>query len=156
MSLLDLFRQEYVKGKVVDKYSLKNGNIGLIIDDYGTHKRYHVEFRDGYKGPSAENLFGIVKDPFSKKTEYLDKLIIRSSKNWRLERMPIVDRCILRLGVFEIFFMEDIPPKVSIDEAVELGKKFGTEDSGAFINGVLDNIFNKLKPKGQISYKKRR
>mgnify|MGYP001827234277 CR=1 FL=1 len=75
MSLLDLFRQEYVRGKVVDKYGLKNGNIGLIIDDYGTQKRYHVEFRDGYKGPSAENLFGIVKEPFSKKTEYLDKLI---------------------------------------------------------------------------------
>ena len=71
MSLLDLFRQEYVRGKVVDKYSLKNGNVGLIIDDYSTHKRYHVEFRDGYKGPSAENLFGIVKEPFSKKTEYL-------------------------------------------------------------------------------------
>ena len=75
MSLLDIFRQEYVRGKVIDKYILKNGNIGLIIDDYSTHKRYHVEFRDGYKGPSAENLFGILKEPFSKKTEYLDKLI---------------------------------------------------------------------------------
>ena len=75
MSLLDLFRQEYVRGKVVDKYSLKNGNVGLIIDDYNSNERYHVEFRDGYKGPSAENLFGMVKEPFSKKTEYLDKLI---------------------------------------------------------------------------------
>jgi hypothetical protein len=75
MSLLDLFRQEHVRGNVVDKYGLKNGNIGLIVDDYGTHKRCHVECRDGYKGPSAESLFGIVKEPFSKKTEYLDKLI---------------------------------------------------------------------------------
>ena len=75
MSLLVYFRQEYVKGKVVDKCSLKNGNIGLIIDDYGAQKRYHVEFRDGYKGPSAENLYGLMKEPFSKKTEYLDKLI---------------------------------------------------------------------------------
>ena len=75
MSLLDLFRQEHVRGKVIDKYGLKNGNIGLIIDDYSTHKRYHVEFRDGYKGPGVENLFGIVKEPFSNKTEYLDKLI---------------------------------------------------------------------------------
>lgn len=75
MSLLDYFRQEYVSGKVVDKYSLKNGNVGLVIDDYSSHKRYHVEFRDGYKGPSAKNLFGIVKEPFSEKTEYLDKLI---------------------------------------------------------------------------------
>ena len=79
MSLLDYFRQEYVKGKVVDKYSLKNqfqnGNIGLIIEDYNSHDRYHVEFKDGYKGPRAENLFSLVKDPFSNKTEYLDKLI---------------------------------------------------------------------------------
>ena len=75
MSLLDLFRQEYITGKVMDKYSLSNGNIGIIIDDDSTHKRYHVEFRDGYKGPGIENLFGIVKDPFSNKTEYLDKLI---------------------------------------------------------------------------------
>jgi hypothetical protein len=75
MSLLDFFRQEYIRGKVIDKYSLVNGNIGVIIDDDSTHKRYHVEFRDDYKGPGIENLFGIVKEPFSNKTEYLDKLI---------------------------------------------------------------------------------
>jgi hypothetical protein len=75
MSLLDLFRHEYIKGTVIDKYSLNNGNIGVIIDDDSSHKRYHVEFRDGYKGPAVENLFGLVKEPFSNKTEYLDKLI---------------------------------------------------------------------------------
>ena len=75
MSLLDYFRQETVRGKVVGKYSLKNGNIGLIVDDYNSRERYHVEFKDGYKGPRAENLFGLIKDPFSEKTEYLDKLI---------------------------------------------------------------------------------
>ena len=75
MSFIDYFRQEYVRGKVDDKYSLKNGNVGLIIDDYSTHKRYHVEFRDGYKGPSIDNLYGILKEPFSEKTEYLEKLI---------------------------------------------------------------------------------
>ena len=74
MSLLDFLRQEYVRGKVVDKYSLANGNVGLIIDDDSTHKRYHVEFRDGYRGPGVENLFGLT-EPFSGKTEYLDKLI---------------------------------------------------------------------------------
>jgi hypothetical protein len=75
MSLLNYFRQETVRGKVVDKYNLKNGNIGLIIDDYNSHERYHVEFRDGYKGPRAENLFGLMKEPFSEKSEYLDRLI---------------------------------------------------------------------------------
>ena len=61
-----------------------------------------------------------------------------------------MDRNILRIGVFEILFMKDIPPKVSIDEAVELGKKYGTEDSRVFINGVLDNIYNILNLEGVI------
>jgi hypothetical protein len=73
--MLDLLRQEYLKGKVVDKYSLGNGNIGLVIDDNSSHKRYHVEFKDGYKGPAVENLFGIIKEPFSAKTEQLGRLV---------------------------------------------------------------------------------
>ena len=137
--------------------------------ELATQVLFHMEFSPG----EPDDVFHLICESFrasmsirafSKKLvygvcenkEHLDSLISRSSKNWRLERMPYVDKCILRLGVFEIFFMEDIPPKVSIDEAVELGKKFGTEDSGAFINGVLDNIFNKLKPKGQVSDMKRR
>ena len=75
MSILDIFRQEYVQGKVVDKYRLNNGNLGLIVEDAATHRRYHVEFRDGYNGPSTENLFGLLKEPFAGKTEYLDHLV---------------------------------------------------------------------------------
>ena len=75
MSLLDLFRHESVNGKVVDKYRLENGNLGLIVEDAATRRRYHVEFRDNYKGPSSENLFGLLKEPFAGKTEYLDKLV---------------------------------------------------------------------------------
>ena len=75
MSLLDLLRQEYVQGKVVDKYSLRNGNIGLVLEDGNKGNRYHVEFRDNYKGPSLDNLFGLLKEPFSGKTEQLDRLI---------------------------------------------------------------------------------
>ena len=74
----------------------------------------------------------------------LDKLIGESSKNWRLERIAKVDRSILRLAVYELLYREDIPPKVSLNEAVDLGNKFGTDESGAFINGVLDNIYNTL------------
>ena len=75
MSVLDVFRQEYVNGKVVDKYQLKNGNLGLIVEDAATRRRYHVEFRDNYKGLSSENLLGLLKEPFGGKTEYLDKLV---------------------------------------------------------------------------------
>jgi len=80
----------------------------------------------------------------------LDRLISRSSKNWRLDRMSRVDRNILRMGVYEILFLKDVPPKVSIDEAVDIGKKYGTEDSGPFINGILDNIYTQLKREGAI------
>ena len=64
--------------------------------------------------------------------------------------MSRVDRAILRLGAFEILAMADIPSKVSIDEAVELGKTYGTKESGGFINGILDNIYNQLKQEGLL------
>ena len=73
--MLDYFRSEYVTGKVLDKYRLENGNIAAVIEDQVGKERYHVEFRDGYKGPAPENLFGIAKEPFAGKTDYLDKLL---------------------------------------------------------------------------------
>ena len=72
--------------------------------------------------------------------EELDDLIRKNSSHWKLDRMACVDRNILRLGVFELCRCHDIPPKVAINEAVELAKKFGTDESGAFINGILDAI----------------
>jgi transcription antitermination factor NusB len=74
----------------------------------------------------------------------LDAIISETSRNWRLERIAKVDRCILRLAAFELLHRNDIPPKVSINEAVDLAKKFGSEESGAFINGILDKIYNTL------------
>ena len=70
----------------------------------------------------------------------IDQLIERYSHNWRLSRMSCVDRNILRIAVFELLFCDDIPFKVSINEAIDIGKKYGTEESGAFINGILDSI----------------
>lgn len=70
----------------------------------------------------------------------LDALIEQHSQNWRLDRMQRVDRNVLRLGVYELTDRADIPRKVTINEAIELAKRFGTEDSAAFINGVLDRI----------------
>jgi N utilization substance protein B len=70
----------------------------------------------------------------------IDTLIEQFSKNWRVHRMSCVDRNIMRIAVFEMLFCPDIPPKVSINEAIDVGKKFGTEESGAFINGIIDSI----------------
>lgn len=70
----------------------------------------------------------------------IDSLIERHSHNWRLDRMSRIDRNVLRLGVFELKYRPDIPRKVSINEAVELGKNFGNEESSAFVNGLLDRV----------------
>ena len=70
----------------------------------------------------------------------IDRLIEQHSHNWRLDRMSRIDRNVLRLGVFELKYRPDIPRKVSLNEAVELGKNFGTEESSAFVNGLLDRI----------------
>jgi N utilization substance protein B len=70
----------------------------------------------------------------------LDALIERFSENWSLGRMSCVDRNVMRIAVFELVCCRDIPAKVSINEAVDIGKKFGTEESGAFINGIVDSI----------------
>jgi N utilization substance protein B len=70
----------------------------------------------------------------------IDELITAVSKNWRIDRMSRVDRNILRLGVCELVAFPDVPVKVVINEAVELAKRFGTAESSAFVNGVLDRI----------------
>jgi transcription antitermination protein NusB len=72
--------------------------------------------------------------------EELDELIRRYADRWVLERMPIVDRNLLRMGIFELLHRPDIPPGVTINEAVELAKLLSTEDSGRFVNGLLGRV----------------
>ena len=84
--------------------------------------------------PYAEKLLGGVQG----KREEIDLLISRYAENWRLERMSVIDRNILRLAVFELHFTDDVPTSVAINEAVEIAKRYSTDDSGSFINGILD------------------
>lgn len=70
----------------------------------------------------------------------IDKCITEYAANWQLARMAVVDRNILRLGCFELLYRADIPPKVAINEAVELAKKFSGTEAGKFVNGILDKI----------------
>jgi transcription antitermination protein NusB len=74
----------------------------------------------------------------------VDKIITTASQNWRLERMGRVDRNLLRMGTWELMAQKDVPRAVVIDEAVELAKAYGTDDSSGFVNGVLDRIANDL------------
>lgn len=72
--------------------------------------------------------------------EEIDEKIIKVIKNWEYDRISVVDKTILRMGTCEIVYFDDIPPQISINEAIEIGKKYGGNDSGRFINGVLDAI----------------
>ena len=72
--------------------------------------------------------------------EELDKIISEHTPNWNLKRIALVDKCLLRLALYELYFRDDIPPLVTINEAIEIAKKFSTDRSGGFINGILDKI----------------
>ena len=77
----------------------------------------------------------------------IDDFIKKHVKNWDIGRMAIIDRNILRIACFELLFIDDIPPKVSINEAIELAKRYGDIDSPRFVNGVLDKIYKDESPK---------
>lgn len=84
-----------------------------------------------------------------KNSQQIDDLISTCSENWTISRMSIVDKSILRMAVYELLNFPDIPPKVTLNEAIDLGKMYGTENSGSFINGILDAIYFKLHEKGE-------
>ena len=105
-------------------------------------------FWGNFVAPKAAKEFAafLVQGTCEHKDE-LDKLIAGCSDNWSLGRMSRVDINILRLAVFEFLYCDDIPPKVTLNEAVDLGKTFGSENSGSFINGILDTLNLKLNKK---------
>jgi N utilization substance protein B len=74
----------------------------------------------------------------------LDRIIAGSVDNWRIDRMAVVDRNILRVAVYELAWLPDTPPVVVLDEAIEVGKKYGSEQSGSFINGILDAVRKRI------------
>lgn len=95
-----------------------------------------------HSGDSADQEFildivqGVVKD-----IAEIDGLIVKAAPEWPLEQISVVDKTILRLAIYELLYCDEVPPKVAINEAVELGKTFGGENSSKFINGVLGTLF---------------
>ena len=126
---------------------------------------YYLEIRGGnlndrvalfcklYSPPEKSKIFFTeLIDGVLRHRTALDTIIEDFSSHWKISRMSCVDRNILRIAVFEIMARDDIPVKVSINEAIDIGKKYGTEDSGAFINGILDSIHQAWN-QGEIIFK---
>ncbi|HOA98391.1 MAG TPA: transcription antitermination factor NusB [Candidatus Atribacteria bacterium] len=109
----------------------------------------------GWDEDTLSFFFRLVQGVETKKKE-IDEILSQASEEWPLYRMANVDRNILRLAVFEILFLPEVPVSVAINEAVELGKKYGTEESGRFINGILGQLVRSLEERGNYLPKRER
>lgn len=115
---------------------------------------YEWDFREGsdvkeiternieHSGDSADKDFIMdIVQGVAKKLDEIDGLIVKAAPEWPLEQISVVDKTILRLAIYELLYCDEVPPKVAINEAVELGKTFGGENSSKFINGVLGTLY---------------
>jgi N utilization substance protein B len=118
----------------------KTGDLEKIVE------KNIQEFAPGLEDQSLvwQIITGVVKH-LSK----IDKIIVTAAPEWPIDQITIIDRNILRIGLFELLFgnKEEVPPKVAINEAIELAKSFGGESSGKFVNGVLGTVFKEMENK---------
>jgi N utilization substance protein B len=114
----------------------------LYQAEYGGHRQGETArfWRHFERGDKVPDYLAKLVEGVAAHQEELDDLIRQHSEHWRLERMAAVDRNLLRLALYELIHQPKIPAKVVINEAVELAKRYGSEESGAFINGILDRI----------------
>jgi transcription antitermination protein NusB len=122
----------------------------LDIDNKTNPEENLEAFCVNYEKQLSENIkpffILLVRGVLDNKSE-IDTLIKKYSKNWKLSRMLAVDRNIIRIAAFELLKIEDIPPNVSINEAIEIAKDYGSDESGAFVNGIIESI--KLEVRGE-------
>ena len=114
------------------KFDVSNEEIDNCLNDVLSLKKFNQEVID-----FSKRLISFVDN----KRDEIDETIKKYSKNWKFERMALIDRNILRIAIAEMLYMPDIPEKVSINEAVEIAKKFSTDESYAFINGILHRLY---------------
>lgn len=126
--------------KMLYQVELNGDDAKVALENYCNIFPYHNDIVDY----ARYLLSGITKEQ-----RKLDGYIEKASEHWKLNRITYVDRGILRTAIFEMLFSSDVPPKVAIDEALELAKKFGTEESKDFVNGVLDRVLKDYYGKGE-------
>lgn len=117
--------------KILYRYEEGDSDLPAVVESVLQSKRYEQNDRDFSQllvERTVENL------------NLIDEKIVEVLENWQYDRILVVDKIILRIGACELFYFDDIPPQISINEAIEIGKKYGGGDSARFINGVLDAI----------------
>ncbi len=119
------------------------GSSNLPQAGIGDLKKYFEHFK---VSEALREFIGVLVAGTTSQTQVIDETLEKHASNWKVSRMSFVDRCLLRMAAYELLNLRETPPSVVINEAIELGKQFGTSDTPAFINGILDSIKNSLDP----------
>lgn len=138
-----VFKRRLIREKVLQvlyAYEMNNDNLQSQIDEIFSD----VE-EDNDKQFGLSLIYKVIPN-----REKFDEMIKSKVSNWEMDRIAMIDKILLRMGICELLYFEDIPPKVSINEVIEISKNFSTAGSGKFINGVLDAILNDLKKSGEL------
>ncbi|HUU49804.1 MAG TPA: transcription antitermination factor NusB [Nitrospinota bacterium] len=125
--------------KIIYQYEIAREDIEEILRRYWTYN----SLSDDIVSFATDLVRGTIQY-----IEDIDQKIEKYSDNWSLDRIGAVELGILRIAIYELIYRDDIPPKVSINEAIEIEKKFGSEDSSTFINGILDKVKRDIELKG--------
>ena len=143
-----IYRRRIIREKVLQllyAFEMNNENKEPMIKEI---------LSDVEENADKEFANNLINQVFLHKNE-LDELIKSKVDNWDLSRIALIDRILLRMGICEILYFSDIPPKVSINEAIEIAKVYSTSSSGKFINGILDAILDDLKRNDKLNKKGR-
>tara|TARA_B100000941_G_scaffold70696_2_gene47957 strand:- start:997 stop:1473 length:477 start_codon:yes stop_codon:yes gene_type:complete len=135
----------YICVQIIYAYELSSSENNKNYDSIFT-KHFHADLENSYGQLSKAQLdySRMLYIESIKNRDFIDKLIQERLKNWDISRLAIIDRIILRMSASEMFFIDEVPPKVSIAEGVEIAKVFSTKDSSSFVNGILDAIYNEV------------
>lgn len=139
-----VFKRRIVREKALQilyAYEMNKESFDLLVQDL------LIEIKDEEDISFAKNLISKVID----NVKELDAWISKRVNNWEMNRIALIDKILLRIGICELLYFADIPPKVSINEAIEIAKIFSTAGSGKFINGILDAVLSELKKAGVLN-----
>lgn len=139
-----VFKRRIVREKALQilyAYEMNKESFDLLMQDL------LIEIKDEEDISFAKNLISKVIN----NVRELDAWISKRVNNWEMNRIALIDKILLRIGICELLYFADIPPKVSINEAIEIAKIFSTAGSGKFINGILDAVLSELKKAGVLN-----
>lgn len=117
--------------KILYRYEEGDTDLPAVLESVLQSKRYQ---------PNDRDFSTLLVERTVENLDLIDRKIVEVLQNWQYDRISVVDKIILRIGACELFYFNDIPPQITINEAIEIGKKYGGGDSARFINGVLDAI----------------